>query len=153
MPLVVVLAPNGAITGGFPLKINEADVSSAFVSPGMARSLKGIQSRKVVLLCVQPAQLSELPAGVREFCGDPRYSASTEVVTVRGDDPAEAGFLKSLKIQPSIATSVTAVLVPPGQLLGTIEGAASKQHIIDKLKAAQGCCPGGKCGPGGCCPK
>ncbi len=43
MPLVLAFAPNGAITGVFPLKLTEQDVASAFVSPGMASCLKGTQ--------------------------------------------------------------------------------------------------------------
>ena len=44
MPLVLAIAPNGAITGGYPLKLTEQDVASSFVSPGMATCLKGTQA-------------------------------------------------------------------------------------------------------------
>jgi hypothetical protein len=152
MPLVVAVAPNGAITGGFPLKVTEQEVARAFVSPGMAACLKGTQARKLVLLCVQPAGVRDLPAGVREFKADAQYGPATEVVTVRADDPAEAGFLQALKIQPASST-VTAFLAPPGSLLGTFDDTVTRQQLVEKLKTAQNsCCPGGKCGPGGCCP-
>jgi hypothetical protein len=151
MPLVVAVAPNGAITGGFPLKLTEQEANGAFVSPGTAACLKGTQSRKLVLLCVQPAGVQELPAGVREFKADAQYGPATEVVAVRADDPAEAGFLQALKIRPASST-VTAFLAPPGSLLGTFDHTVTKQQFVEKLKSAQNsCCPGGKCGPGGCC--
>ncbi len=152
MPLVVAVAPNGAITGGFPLKLTEQEVARAFVSPGTAACLKVTQARKLVLLCVQPAGVQELPPGVREFKADAQYGSATEVVTVRADDPAEAGFLQALKI-PSTSSTVTAFLSPPGSLLGTFDHTVTKQQFVEKLKSAQNsCCPGGKCGPGGCCP-
>lgn len=151
MPLVLAVAPNGAVTGGFALKVSEEEVAGAFVSPGAADCLKATQARKLVLLCVQPAG-AELPVGVKEFKADAQYGPATEVVTVRGDDAAEAGFLKTLGVRPSGAT-VTAFIAPPGSLLGTFKGPVSKAQLVEKLKAAQNsCCPGGKCGPGGCCP-
>jgi hypothetical protein len=152
MPLVLAVAPNGAITGGFPLKLSEQDISGAFVSPGLANCLKGTQARKLVLLCVQPAG-AELPTGAREFKADARYGPATEVVTVRADDAAEAGLLKMLQLNPQTAVPITALLVPPGRRLAVFEGAFSKEQVVQQLQAAQGgCCPGGKCGPGGGCP-
>jgi hypothetical protein len=150
MPLVLAVAPNGAVTGGFPLKLVEQDVVAAFVSPGMADCLKATQARKLVLLCVQPAR-AELPAGVTEFKADAQYGPVTEVVTVRADDAGEAGFLKTLGVKPSPAT-VTTLLAPPGSLLGTFDGPVTKAQLVEKVKAGTACCPGGKCGPNGCVP-
>jgi hypothetical protein len=154
MPLVLAIAPNGAITGGFPLKVTEQDVAGAFVSPGTASCLKATQERKLVLLCVQPASARGTPAGVSDFKADPQYGPATEVVTVRADDAAEASLFQRLQLRPN-GTVLTALLVPPGNLLGSFEGAVSKQQLVEKLSASQagGCCPGGKCGPGGCGPK
>ena len=79
MPIVLAVAPNGAVTGGFPLKLTEQDVTGAFVSPATAGCLKATQARKLVLLCVLPAAETQLPAGVREFAGDAAYGPFTEV--------------------------------------------------------------------------
>lgn len=154
MPLVVAVAPNGAITGGFPLKLTEQDVAGAFVSHGTASCLKAAQARKLVLLCVQPAGVAAgLPAGVSEVKADPQYGPATEIVIVRADDASEAGLLKMLELNPKSQGMTTALLVPPGRRLAVFEGAFTKAQVADKLKTAQGgCCPGGKCGPGGCCP-
>lgn len=154
MPLTLAVAPNGAVTGGFPLKLTEQEVAAAFVSPGAAACLKAVQARKLVLLCVQPAGPdAALPAGVSEVKADPQYGPATEVVTVRADDATEAGFLKALQLSLKPGVTTTALLVPPGQRLAVFEGAFTRQQFDEKLKAAQtSCCPGGKCGPGGCCP-
>jgi len=154
MPLVVAVAPNGAITGGFPLKLTEQDVAGAFISPGLASCLKATQARKLVLLCVQPAGAKGvLPVGVSDVQADPQYGPATEVVTVRADDAVEAGLLKMLELNPKAGVTTTALLVPPGRRLAVFEGSFTREQVAEKLKAAQGgCCPGGKCGPGGCCP-
>jgi hypothetical protein len=152
MPLVLAVAPNGAVTGAFALQLAEQDVARAFVTPGQARCLKAVQARKVALLCVLPAGAGpEAPAGAREFQADPRFGPSTEVLTLRADDTAEAGFLRALRIDPRTAVPVTVLLAPPGRVLGTFPGAVSKKQLVEKVTAPQSCCPGGKCGPGGCC--
>lgn len=154
MPLVVAVAPNGAITGGFPLKLTEQEVAGAFVSPGTAACLKGAQARKLVLLCVQPAgENTALPAGVSEVKADPQYGPATEVVAIRADDAGEAGLIKMLQLDPKPGVATTALLVPPGQRLAVFEGPFTRQQVDQRIRAAQhSCCPGGKCGPGGCCP-
>jgi hypothetical protein len=150
MPLVLAIAPNGAVTGGFPSKLTEVQVAQAFVSPAVAQCLKAVQSRKLVLLCVQPTPGAALPQGVRDFQADPQYRPATEVVTVQAGDAAEADFLKRLQVPAQAAWPVTVLLAPPGTPLGTFTGQVTKEQLIDKLKASKSCCPGGCC-PGGCC--
>jgi hypothetical protein len=152
LPLGLALAPNGAVTGAFALKLTEKDVAGAFVSPGAAACLKAVQARKLVLLCVQASESAKLPAGVRDFKADANYGPATEVVTLRADDPHEAAFLQALQVKPAGAT-VTVFLAPPGRQLGTFHGAVTKPQLVEKLNAASQCCPGGKYGPGGCCGK
>ena len=154
MPLVLALAlaPNGAVTGAFPAKLTERDVAGAFVTPGQAACLKAVQDRKLVLLCVLPAGSGgAVPEGVRAFEADTRFGPATELVTVRADDPGEAGLLGALQVSPGTSAPVTALLAPPGRLLGSFPGPVTRQQLIDRVTAPQGCCPGGKCCPGGCC--
>jgi hypothetical protein len=152
LPLVLAVAPNGAITGGFPLKLTEQNITSAFVSPATGTALKALQARKLVLLCVQPANGQAVtPSGILDFKADPQYGPATELVSLRADDAAEAKFLNDLRIDPRTTVPVTALLAPPGKLLGSFQGSVSKQQIVEKLKTNGSCCPGGKCCPGGCC--
>lgn len=102
MPLVLAVAPNGAITGGFPQKVTEAQLSGAFVSPNMAKCLHALQSRKLVLLCVQPPK-EAVPAGVTQFQADPQYLPHTAVVSLDPADPAEARHLKDLQVTAGTA--------------------------------------------------
>ncbi len=158
VPLVLVFAPNGAITKGLPVKCDEKQLLQAFVSPGTAQCLKALQSRKLVLLSVQArkpqVQQVSLQQGVADFASDPRYAAATETVVIDPADPAETSFLQDLQVDPRTATSVTVFLVPPGSVVGKFDGAVTKEQLVAKLQAAQSNpCAGGKCGPGGCGPK
>lgn len=158
MPLVLALAPNGAITKGLAGSFDDHQLRQAFVSPGAEKCLKAIQERKLVLLCVQrqPAQNDQAVVlqGVRDFKLDPQYNPVTEIVVLSPDDQTEASFLQQLHVNPQIAAPVTLLMAPPGSLVARFEGAVTKDQLVARLAAASSsCCPGGKCGPNGCGPK
>ena len=154
LPTIMAFAPNGAITGTFALKVSEAQLTSAFVGPKMADTLLALQQRKLVLLCVQPANGGMIPQGVREFATDPNYQAATRVINVAASDPAEQGLVAQIQATP-VPVTVTALLAPPGVLLGKFQADVTPDQLVEALKKAQSgvCGPNGKCGPNGCGPK
>lgn len=158
LPLVLAIAPNGAITKGFPLKFDEKQLSQAFVSQGTAKCLKALQSRKLVLLCVQAQspqirQVS-LQQGVADFAADKRFAGATEIITIDPADPAEASFLQDLQVDVRVAGQTTVFLAPPASVVGKFNGSVTKEQLAAKLQESQSNpCAGGKCGPGGCGPK
>jgi hypothetical protein len=149
MPLVLAIAPNGAITKGFPGRFDENQLQQAFVSSCTAECLKALQDRKLVVLCVEhPApqvrQVS-LQRGVQEFAGEEPYSRNSKVVVLNADDPTEAGFLKSLQVDPRTTAPVTVLMAPPGSVVGTFVGNVTKAEMVAKLKAASSCGAGCSC--------
>jgi hypothetical protein len=156
MPLVLAIAPNGAITGGFPNKFTEGELLGAFGSPCTERCMKALQDGKLVLLCVQNSTTNhndEALKGVREFKADERYAKYTEVIMLDPSDAAESSFIADLKIDPKESETVTVLMAPPGSVIAEFKGATVKDELIAALqKASTGCGPGG-CGPGGCGPK
>ncbi len=157
MPLVLAIAPNGAITKGLPTRFDESQLRQALVSPCTAECMKALQDRKLVLLCVEhpspQVQQVSLQKGVEEFTADKQYAENSKVVILNADDPAEGDFLKDLRVDPKTAPRVTVLMAPPGSVVGAFVGDVTKAQLVAKLKAAQSsCCPGGTCGPGGCCP-
>ncbi len=156
MPLVLVIAPNGAIMGGFPQKFSKEDLTNAFGSPCTEQTMKTLQDGNLVLLCVQNKSTKandEAMKGVRDFASDPRYSAATKIVTLDPSDTAELNFLSDLKIDPLTTEAVTAFLAPPGSVIAEFKGATSKDELISVLQKASTACGAGGCGPGGCGPK
>ncbi|HUT13548.1 MAG TPA: hypothetical protein VMY42_23875 [Thermoguttaceae bacterium] len=156
MPLVVALAPNGAVTKGFPVRFDESQLREAFVSPCTAKVLKGVQDRKLIFLCIQNQTTRSNAAamqGVADFKADARYTAATEIVTLDPADATEAELLEGFEIDPRTDEAVTVFLAPPGRAIGKVKGPTSKDRFIATLSAAStGCGPGG-CGPNGCGPK
>lgn len=156
MPLVLAIAPNGAITGGFPSQFSKDDLLAAFATPATEASMKHLQAGKLVLLCVQndnSADHKTSLAAARAFQTDARFAEVAEIVMLDPADSAEASFLSDLQI-PSGAAAVTVVLAPPGSPVAMFEGGVSKDQLADAVtKAQSACCPGGQCGPGGCKPQ
>jgi hypothetical protein len=151
MPLVLAMAPNGAVTRGFPRQFTEAQLETAFVSPGMQKCLRALQDRKMVFVCVQNESTqhnTEAMQGVHEFAADPQYAKTSAIVTVDPADAAEESFLKQLKADPKTSEAVTVFLAPPGTLVGTYTGETKKDVLVAAAKtAAKGCAPGGSCCP------
>ncbi len=156
MPLVLAIAPNGAVTGGFPMEVDKEKLLHAFASQGMEKCLKQLQENKLVFLCVQNGKTKsndEALKGVRDFKADARFAQATEIVMLDPTDTAEAGFLKDLQIDPKTETAVTVFLAPPGMPVAMYEGATAKDELVATLQKAGSACGPGGCGPGGCPPQ
>ncbi|MFH1747900.1 MAG: hypothetical protein ABIG44_12770 [Planctomycetota bacterium] len=151
MPLILALAPNGAVTRGFTRNFNEKQLEQAFVSPCQAQCLKSLQEGKMVLVCIQNDQTvhnEEAMQGVNEFKADQLYTAQTAIVSVDPTDESEADFLKKLRVSPETEEAVTVLMAPPGRSIATFTGVTNKADIVAATKkAGSGCDP-----KSGCCP-
>lgn len=151
LPLLLAIAPNGAVTGGFPGRVESKDLMDAFASPGTAECLKAMQDRKLVLLCVQNGKTGsakEAMQGVREFKADVRFAEGTELVVVDPTNKAESEFMSDLEIDPKTKQAVTLFLAPPGRCIGRFHGATNLDDLVATLASAMSGC--GSCGPGSC---
>jgi hypothetical protein len=158
MPLVLAIAPCGAITKGFTKVFDEKQLRTAFVSPCTQLCLKALQDRKLVLACVvdqaSPQDPLTIPKAVEDFKADRKYGPATEIVLVNARDEGEASFLKDFQVDPKASKPVIVFLAPPGAVIGKFNGTTTKQQLVAQLASAQSNpCAGGKCGPGGCGPK
>ena len=155
MPIILAIAPNGAITGGFPAEVDKQKLLDAFASPCTAECMVQLQENKLVFVCVQNEDTKsndEALKGVREFKADTRFAQATKIVMLDPTDTVEAGFLKDLQIDPSTKTAVTVFLAPPGMPVAMYEGATSKDELVATLEKASSACGPGGCGPSGCGP-
>jgi hypothetical protein len=152
MPLVLAIAPNGAITGAIKAsELSPSRLQDAVATPCLQQCLKALQDGQLVVLCLQNAKTQDNEAatkGVKEIKADGWFSETTEVIQVDPSDPKEAKLMTQLKIEPKTKKAVTAVLAPPGMLVAKFEGATTKEGLKAAFKkAAEGCAPGS-----GCCP-
>jgi hypothetical protein len=151
MPLVLALAPNGAVTRGFVSRLVESQLETAFVSQGTQKCLKALQDRKLAFVCIQNETTqhnAEAMQGVKDFVADPLYAKNTEIITVDPADAAEESLLKQFKVDPKTGEAVTVFLAPPGTMIGSYKGETKKDALVAAATtAAKGCDP-----KSGCCP-
>lgn len=152
MPLVLAIAPNGAVTGGIKASdLTEERLRDAIASAGLQKCLKALQNRHLVLVCLQNASTQENDAamkGVNDFKADKQFGEMTEIVKVDPGDAKEAKLVAQLKADPQSKTAATAILAPPGVFVALIDGSTSMEDLKAALqKSASSCAPGS-----GCCP-
>jgi len=152
MPLVVVLAPNGAVTGSFPSNFSKEQLLGALATPAMEKLLGSLQQGKLVLLCVQNGGTranAQAMSGVQAFKADQRYSAATDVIMLDPGLPVERPFLAKLGMSGPVDEAVTLFVAPPGTVIGSFKGGTDVNQLVATLNnAVKGCGPG--CKPGQC---
>lgn len=155
IPLTIVVAPNGAVTAGYPREINaNADFSSVFVSAGNAAVLKVLQGNKLAvacLLCSRTRYNNECVATANGIAADPRLGGAAEVVKINIADRAEAKFIQQCSVDGNCTNSQIVVFAPSGKVMGRFDGNTPKDAAMTSLlRTLGGGCSGGQCGPGGC---
>jgi hypothetical protein len=158
MPLVLVLAPNGAIMGGFPgVKVTEQVLIDAVGTRASEQTVKAIQGKNMVVLCAQNKNTSDNEAamqGVEEFLKDPQYAGKVAVVSIDPADPAEAKFLSQIQMNAGPDVATTALLAPPGSVVASFKGATNKDQFVTAINSVTkgGCGAGQSCGGKPCGP-
>jgi hypothetical protein len=146
MPLVLCVAPNGAVTGAMVGKVNKKAVEAALVTPTMTRCMKSLQAGKIVVVHVQSDATLPLPSGATEFLADPAFQQRAATESFLVNDPAEARFLSDMELDPAtVSGSSVVVLAPPGTLVGKFPATATAAEIAAKLHAAGKCCNDPNC--------
>jgi len=151
VPIVLAIAPNGAITGSIKAgELSEERLQGAVASPGLQQILKAVQEGRLVLVCLQNAQTKGNDAamkGVQEIKADEQLAEWTEVIKLDPSDPKEARLMAQLKVEPTTKKPATVVVAPPGVMVTRMDGATTKKGLKAALqKAAEGCS-----GSPGCC--
>lgn len=150
LPVLLVIAPNGVITGGYPKSVTMEQLKqSVSVSDLMLKTLKPLQEQKVALVALQNQATKlnqESWQGVNEFANDQQFK---QFVSAMKADPAAAGsqeFLKQCGLKSPLTEATVIVLLPPGRIGKVIVGKTTKDDILKCLQS----CSAGSCKPGAC---
>lgn len=147
LPMLLVIGPNGAITGGAPKTVTAEQLTQfTSFSDLMLKVVKPLQEQKVVLVALQNPSTkfnTDSWAGVNAFANDTNYK---KFVTAVKADPTATGsqdFIKQCQLIPPILQATVVVLIPPGKIAKVLTGKTTKEDILKSLqacKAGSGCC-------------
>jgi hypothetical protein len=157
LPLILVIASNGVVSGGFQAAQATADLLvKAIPSPVKADVMKALSNGKSVFLVVSKKDMTEKNE-VMNTCSRAciEMQNNAKLIGLDLDDQAEQNFIAELKIDPAITSPKTFVINSKGQITGTFNDDVNSTTLVasaKKLPAAKGC--GASCKSGaGCEPK
>lgn len=146
MPVTVVVAPNGAITGIFAKQVQDEHLESAIVTPTMMKCMKSLQEDKLVFVCVRSTPKAAAPACIKQMQADPEFKDRISLVSMQLDDPNEGRFFEQMKLDPaSVDGAIAVLLAPPGVLIGKYGAAATGDDVATALHQAGKCCDDPNC--------
>jgi len=150
LPIVLSLAPNGAVTGGFPKEVSKQQLAGCLVPELTTRILKPLQEGKIVLVLLQNKNTkynmkSAKAAG--DFSDEPQLKGYVEIIMADPGDAKNKEFISQIKLDENKNEAAVVFLVPPGTIAGVFSGKVTKETLFGALAA---CSSGGGCGSGGC---
>ncbi len=145
LPLLVAVAPNGAMTGMFQKKIPAEGLDGVFVTPTMMVTMKALQAGKIVLVTVAGSVPAIAPPAVNAFLSDPHFKDRLATVSMTAADPLEAKFIAQMQIASNVVETQTVLLAPPGVLVGKFNATTTKDIIAAALAKAGKCCDDPNC--------
>ena len=147
-PLVLSVAPNGAVMGVFSQQFTEQQLLGAFGTPAQEAAQLSLTQGKMVMLCFQNERTQfnqEAISGVNAFLQDPRFQNYASAVMVNPADPREASLVQQLQVNPNTPSAMTVMMTPPGAPVATFNGPTTKDALIGELKLQGGCGPACQC--------
>jgi hypothetical protein len=145
MPLVLAVAPNGAVTAAYQGELTAQQIGAAIVTPAAANCLKALQDGKTVLMLVHPREDAQAPQGAQQFLADPHFSKRTTFVRLVSANPDEGQFLKKLGVSQQEANGCVVMMAPPGVFVGKFPVSVTGQELAKKLHASGKCCDDENC--------
>jgi hypothetical protein len=147
LPVTLVFAPNGAITGGFPKQITREQLEQSIVSELIMKILKSIQANKVVLVILKNSTTkfnNEVTEAANAFSMDKRLNGLVDIIQQNPKESEINDFLSQCSLDKNMTEASVALIVPPGKIGGVYSGKITKETLIAGLASCSG---------GGCCPK
>ena len=154
VPLILVIAHNGAIAGGLPASSLTAEQLVKMVPTAKkAEVLKAVQDGQSVLITAASKKMpkeTSMSSACAAACGQMQGKCTSIKININDED--ELPFLNELKINPQSTDPVTVVINAQGQVTGSFAGGVEVGNLVQAAtKKAGGCCPGGSssssCGP------
>lgn len=139
LPAVFGVAPNGAVTGVFPQKVDQAQLTSAILTPNYSEMVKALQNQKIAVVSMLPTADAVAPGGVSELQKNPAFKGKLHEITAVATDSAEAEFFRRMQVDTNMQAPVVLMFAPPGTHLGTFEANVSGDELAQELHKSGKC--------------
>ncbi|MDF1844498.1 MAG: hypothetical protein P1U77_24030 [Rubripirellula sp.] len=139
LPAVFGVAPNGAVTGVFRQKVDQAQLTQAILTPKYADMVKALQNQQIAVVCLMPTADTPIPAGVTTLQQNPEFKGKLHRVTAYATEVAEAGFFQRMQVDPTLGAPAVLMFAPPGTHLGTFDAAVSGEELAQELHKSGKC--------------
>lgn len=152
LPVLLVFAPNGAVTGGFPGKVSVDELKRSMVTDLVMDILKTMQGRKIALVLLQNSKTKfnkESLKAAEDFSNDARLKGYVDIIKADPRDSKNSDFLNNAKISKDDDKAAVVFIVPPGSIVNVYKGNITK----DTLMACLAACTSGGSGSSKCCPR
>lgn len=147
LPLILVIASNGIVTGGYPLRQATPELLIALIpTKKKGEVMLALNQGKSVFIVVSKKSMlkrKEVISKCEIACKE--MNGKAKVVEIDLDDANEKKFLKELKVNQTTAQPQTYVINAQGQITGTLNGVVDSKTLVATAakKPAGGCCPPG----------
>ncbi len=148
VPIVIIIAPNGVISGSFRASFSPEQVKSTFQTPKTLQCLLAFQERRLVFISAQgkeTAENKEALDGITRFGKENPLYGAVEMILIDPKDSSESSLLAQLKVQPDIKKAQTFLLVPPGRIMGRWAGATDPKEFVKRLNSLAKSCSSPSC--------
>lgn len=139
MPTVIGLAPNGAVTGIFQLKVNSQQLGNAILTPKYSEMVKKLQEQKIAVVCLQPGGGNTVPAGITQLEADANLKTHVVRITASADDVRERRFFERMRVKTDIQEPAVLVFAPPGVFVGRFNANVSGQQLASAIHKSGQC--------------
>lgn len=147
-PIVLMLAPNGVVSGVFTKTPTKESFAEAILPEEPLAVRKALLDGKTVIIKMQSSTTTgnkETDLAIKKFLAAPKNSASHVSVAVHLDKKENRTFFRQLGIDPDKETASTILgMAPPLKIINKpFRGAATVKDVVDVVTPA--CTTG--CGP------
>lgn len=139
MPVVVGIAPNGAVSGVYPQRVSTDQLERAILTPRYSEMVMALQQQKIAVVCLHPEGGGETPQGVTDFQNTPAFLGKTHLVSATADDADEAHFFERMHVPTDIDSPVVILFAPPGVYVGKFNEQSSAAVMAQRLHDSGRC--------------
>jgi len=144
IPAVLVIAPNGAVTGLFSKQLDKGALKESIVSAQEAEVIFSLQEGRLVLLCFYTNKDPFLEKAKTELKAIETYfRGMVTTFYINSDDEKEKSLVKKLEVSDK---TVVFTLVPPWRLISKLEQEQiTRKNLLQPILSACGSGCGSGC--------